>query len=85
MAQVGDLLLDRLRVALEGEIRRLNPSWPTVLLAHAMVDTASYGAERFLAAGRGFHNSLWPCWPVLVLIMWLWAMFTATRFCANNR
>jgi len=54
MAQVGDLLLDRLRVALEGEIRRLNPSWPTVLLAHAMVDTASYGAERFLAAGRGF-------------------------------
>jgi exonuclease SbcD len=54
MAQVGDLLLDRLRVALEGEIRRLDPDLPTVLLAHAMVDTASYGAERFLAAGRGF-------------------------------
>jgi exonuclease SbcD len=52
--QVSDLLLDRLRVALEGEIRRLDTSLPTVLLAHAMVDTATYGAERFLAAGRGF-------------------------------
>jgi len=54
MAQVHELLLDRLRVALEGEIRRLKPDLPTVLLAHAMVDTAAYGAERFLAAGRGF-------------------------------
>jgi exonuclease SbcD len=54
MGQVNDLLLDRLRVALEGEIRRLDPSLPTILLAHAMVDTAAYGAERFLAAGRGF-------------------------------
>ncbi|HIK46651.1 MAG TPA: exonuclease subunit SbcD [Leptolyngbyaceae cyanobacterium M65_K2018_010] len=54
MAQVSDLLLDRLRVALEGEIRRLDDTLPTILLAHAMVDTATYGAERFLAAGRGF-------------------------------
>jgi exonuclease SbcD len=54
MTQVSDLLLDRLRVALEGEIRRLDPNLPTVLLAHAMVDTATFGAERFLAAGRGF-------------------------------
>ncbi len=54
MAQVHDLLLDRLRVALEAEIRRLDPHLLTVLLAHAMVDTATYGAERFLAAGRGF-------------------------------
>ncbi len=54
MAQVNDLLLGRLRVALEGEIRRLDPTLPTVLLAHAMVDTAALGAERFLAAGRGF-------------------------------
>jgi len=54
MAQVNDLLLDRLRVALEGEIRRLNPDIPTILLAHAMIDTATYGAERFLSAGRGF-------------------------------
>lgn len=54
MAQVNELLLDRLRVALEGEIRRLDPEIPCILLAHAMVDTASYGAERFLSAGRGF-------------------------------
>ncbi|MGF1568424.1 MAG: exonuclease subunit SbcD [Nodosilinea sp.] len=54
MAQVNDLLLERLRVALEGEIRRLEPDMSAILLAHAMVDTATYGAERFLAAGRGF-------------------------------
>lgn len=54
MADVNQLLGDRLRVALEGEIRRLDPTVPTVLLAHAMVDTAAYGAERFLAVGKGF-------------------------------
>jgi exonuclease SbcD len=53
MAQVNELLLDRLRVALEGEIRGLDSTLPAVLLAHAMVDTASYGGERFLSAGRG--------------------------------
>lgn len=53
MAQVNELLLDRLRVALEGEIRGLDPDVPAVLLAHAMVDTARYGGERFLSAGRG--------------------------------
>lgn len=54
MTQVNELLLARLRVALEGEIRRLDAEIPAILLAHAMVDTATYGAERFLAAGRGF-------------------------------
>ncbi len=54
MEAVGRLLLDRLRVALEGEIRRLDPDLPTILLAHLMADTASYGAERFLAVGKGF-------------------------------
>jgi DNA repair protein SbcD/Mre11 len=54
MADVGQLLLDRLRVALEGEIRQLNPDRPTVLLAHLMTDTANFGAERFLAVGKGF-------------------------------
>ena len=54
MGEVGNLLLDRLRVALEGEIRRLDPEIPTVLLAHVMTDTARYGAERFLAVGKGF-------------------------------
>ncbi len=54
MGEVGQLLIDRLRVALEGEIRRLDPDTPTVLLAHLMADTACYGAERFLAVGKGF-------------------------------
>ncbi len=54
MAEVGQLLLDRLRVALEGEIRKLDPALPTILLAHLMTDTANFGAERFLAVGKGF-------------------------------
>jgi len=55
MAQVNEQLLERLRVALEGEIRRLDADLPTILLAHVMTDTATFGAERFLAVGRGFH------------------------------
>lgn len=54
VAEVNQTLVDRLRIALEGEVRQLNPDLPTVLLAHVMTDTATYGAERFLAAGRGF-------------------------------
>jgi exonuclease SbcD len=54
MGEVNHLLIDRLRVALEGEIRQLDPELPTVLLAHLMTDTATYGAERFLAVGKGF-------------------------------
>lgn len=54
MSEIGHLLLDRLRVALEGEIRKLDPTVPTVLLAHLMADAANYGAERFLAVGKGF-------------------------------
>jgi exonuclease SbcD len=54
LAEVNELLIDRLRVALEGEIRRLDPDLPTVLLAHLMADAARFGAERFLAVGKGF-------------------------------
>ena len=54
LADVNDLMSDRLRVALEGEIRQLDPEVPTVLLAHLMTDTARFGAERFLAAGKSF-------------------------------
>ncbi|AFY74471.1 Exodeoxyribonuclease I subunit D [Synechococcus sp. PCC 7502] len=54
MTEVGNLLIDRLKVVLEGEIRQLDPNIPTILLAHVMVDRATYGAERFLAAGKGF-------------------------------
>jgi exonuclease SbcD len=54
MGEVNQVLGDRLRVAMEGEIRQLDPNLPTVLLAHLMVDTASYGSERFLSVGKGF-------------------------------
>lgn len=54
LAEVNQLLIDRLRVALEGEVRRLDPDLPTVLLGHLMTDTARFGAERFLAVGKGF-------------------------------
>lgn len=54
LTEVNQLLIDRLRVALEGEIRRLDPALPTVLLGHLMTDTAQFGAERFLAVGKGF-------------------------------
>lgn len=54
LVEINQLLVDRLRVALEGEVRQLDPEIPTVLLAHVMTDTATYGVERFLAAGRGF-------------------------------
>lgn len=54
LSEVNQLLIDRLRVALEGEIRRLDPKLPTVLLGHLMTDTAQFGAERFLAVGKGF-------------------------------
>ncbi len=54
LAEVNHLLSDRLRIALEGEIRRLDPEIPTVLLAHLMTDNARFGAERFLAVSKGF-------------------------------
>ncbi|MEA5462156.1 exonuclease subunit SbcD [Leptothoe sp. PORK10 BA2] len=54
LREVNELLLDRLRVALEGEIRQLEPDVPHILLAHLMTDTATYGAEKFLAVGKGF-------------------------------
>lgn len=54
MGEVGEMLLDRLRVVLEAEIRQLDPQIPAVLLAHVMTDTARFGAERFLAVGKGF-------------------------------
>jgi exonuclease SbcD len=54
LAEVNDLLIQRLQPVLEGEIRRLDPALPTVLLAHLMADRANFGAERFLAVGKGF-------------------------------
>ena len=71
MAEVNRLLLDRLRVALEGEIRQLDPDVPAILLAHLMLDTARYGAERNLAVSKGFTVPLSfiarPCFDYVAL------------------
>ncbi len=54
-----------------GEIRRLDPDVPTVLLAHLMADNATLGAERFLAVGKGFTLPLSlltrPCFDYVAL------------------
>ncbi|NES89792.1 MULTISPECIES: exonuclease subunit SbcD [Okeania] len=55
MGKVNELLIEKLKLVLEAEIRQLNPEIPTVLLAHLMADRASLGAERFLAVGKGFN------------------------------
>ncbi len=71
LAEVNQLLIERLRVALEGEIRRLQSDLPTVLLGHLMTDNASLGAERFLAVGKGFTIPLSlltrPCFDYVAL------------------
>lgn len=54
MEEINQLLIKKLEPALEGEIRRLNPEIPTILLAHLMADKADLGAERYLAVGKGF-------------------------------
>jgi len=55
---VNQLLIDRLTVVLEGEIRQLDPELPTILLGHLMADKANLGAERYLAVGKGFNIPL---------------------------
>ncbi|MGB8687050.1 MAG: exonuclease subunit SbcD, partial [Microcoleus sp.] len=55
LGDVNQLLTEKLTIALEGEIRRLDPNIPTILLAHLMADKAILGAERFLAVGKGFN------------------------------
>lgn len=52
--EVNQLLLDKLQPRIEGEIRRLDPALPTIVLAHLMADNATLGAEKLLAVGRGF-------------------------------
>ncbi|MEL6440311.1 MAG: exonuclease subunit SbcD [Cyanobacteria bacterium J06621_8] len=54
LPEVNELLIKKLQPVLEGEIRRLDPQVPTVLLGHLMADRASLGAEKFLAVGKGF-------------------------------
>ena len=54
LAEVNEMLLQKLEPVLEAEIRQLDRNLPTVLLAHLMADRASLGAEKFLAVGKGF-------------------------------
>jgi len=58
LEQVDVLLIERLKIALEAEIRKLDPQVPTVLLGHLMAENAVYGSERHLAVGRGFSVPL---------------------------
>ncbi|AFY30835.1 exonuclease subunit SbcD [Calothrix sp. PCC 7507] len=71
MAEVNQLLTQRLQVVLEGEVRRLDANVPTVLLAHLMADNATLGAEKFLAVGKGFTLPLSlltrPCFDYVAL------------------
>ncbi len=71
LSDVKHALLQRLGLALEAEIRQLDPELPHLLLAHAMIDTAQYGAERFLAVGKGFSLPLSliarPCFDYVAL------------------
>lgn len=71
IAEVNELLTSRLDPVLEGEVRRLDPEVPTVLLAHLMADHANLGAERFLAVGKGFTIPLSmltrPCFDYVAL------------------
>lgn len=54
LAEVNEMLIQKLQPVLEAEIRRLDRDLPTVLLAHVMADRATLGAEKFLAVGKGF-------------------------------
>ncbi|TAF08462.1 MAG: exonuclease SbcCD subunit D [Nostocales cyanobacterium] len=71
MAEVNQMLTEKLEVVLEGEIRKLDPDVPTVLLAHLMADNAMLGAERLLAVGKGFTLPLSlltrPCFDYVAL------------------
>ena len=58
LAEVNEMLNEKLQPVLEAEIRRLDPKLPTILLAHLMADRASLGAEKFLAVGKGFSIPL---------------------------
>ena len=51
---VNALVLKKLIPILEGEVRNLDPKLPTILLGHLMADRATFGAERYLAVGKGF-------------------------------
>ncbi len=57
-ADIDSLFLNRLGVVLEAEIRQLDPHIPAILMVHGMIDSATYGIERFLSTGKGFYLPL---------------------------
>ena len=69
--EVNELLLSKFQAAMEGEVRKLDPELPTVVLAHLMADNAALGAEKLLAVGRGFtiplHFLTRPCYDYVAL------------------
>ncbi|HLP90234.1 MAG TPA: exonuclease SbcCD subunit D [Nostocaceae cyanobacterium] len=71
LAEVHHLLIEKLQVVLEAEIRRLDPDLPIVLLGHLMADNATLGAEKLLAVGKGFTLPLSlltrPCFDYVAL------------------
>ncbi|WP_044260472.1 exonuclease subunit SbcD [Richelia intracellularis] len=71
LSEINQLLIERLQLVIEGEIRRLDPNLPTILLGHLMTENASFGAERFLAVGKGFTIPLSlltrPCFDYVAL------------------
>ena len=54
LAEVNEMLLQKLQPVLEAEIRRCDRNIPIILLGHLMADRANLGAEKFLAVGKGF-------------------------------
>lgn len=54
LAEVNEMLIQKLQPVLEAEIRRCDRNLPTILLGHLMADRANLGAEKFLAVGKGF-------------------------------
>jgi exonuclease SbcD len=59
LAEINQLICDKLGVILEQEIRKIDKTMPAILLAHAMVDRATFGAEKYLAiSNKGFQIPL---------------------------
>ncbi|MBE9222439.1 exonuclease subunit SbcD [Cyanobacterium stanieri LEGE 03274] len=58
MEQINRLLIQRVETALEGEVRALDNSLPTILLGHLMAERSQIGAERHLSVGKGFQIPL---------------------------
>jgi DNA repair protein SbcD/Mre11 len=52
--EVNQQVLNKLGLAIQAEVVKLDPKLPTIVLAHLMVENAKLGAEKTLAIGKGF-------------------------------